>query len=262
MKFTCVLAPLVLAPLVLAPLSLLALGFHGANSEEPSNTQTGKFQISSTLAKIVGESSAQSAGEVLAPDEPVSWEVYVPKDYRADEPAGLLVYISPSRSGEIPRGWNKVMDEHNLIWVAANDSGNSTATSRRAILTIVAPTLIEKHYKIDRQRLYLSGLSGGGRMASMIATDQAHLFKGAIYNSGADFWGTEPPRRLEQIKQNSYVFIAGTLDQALEPTKKAYRKYKNAGVENVKLMVIRDMTHKNPSRFKFAEAVEFLDSQE
>jgi len=246
----------------LVPLCLLAIELHSTEPKQPGSIRTGNFQISSTLAEIVGETSARSAGEVFAPDETISWQVYVPDDYQADKPAGLLVYISPSQSGEIPRGWNRAMDEHNLIWVAANESGNSTATSRRAILAIVAPTLIEKHYKIDRQRLYLSGLSGGGRMASMIATDQAHLFKGAIYNSGADSWGTEPPRRLEQIKQNSYVFITGTLDQALEPTKKAYRKYKNAGVENVKLMVIRDMTHKNPSRFKFAEAIEFLDSQE
>jgi len=231
------------------------------SNAEAGGVQTGEYRISSTLAQVAGESSARFAAEMLPPDEPISWQVYVPDAYRADNPPGLLVYISPSPSGEIPRGWGTVMDDHNLIWVAANGSGNSVMAGRRALFSVIAPTLIGKRYKIDRERIYLSGLSGGGRMASRVATDNAHLFKGAIYNSGADFWGREPPQRYEQIKQNNYVFITGTLDQALEPTKKVYKKYRKAGIENIKLMVIRNMTHENPSRFKFSEAITFLDSR-
>jgi hypothetical protein len=232
-----------------------------AFADEPGGVQTGKFQLSSSMLQVVGESTARHTEKFVAPDELLTWEIYVPENYQPDNPPGLMVYISPTPSGEIPRDWETVMEDRNLIWVAANGSGNSVIVARRAIFAMIAPTLIQKQYKIDAARVYLSGLSGGGKMASMVATDNAHLFKGAIYNCGVDFWQRDPPKRFEQIKQNHYVFVTGTLDQALEPTKKVYKQYRQAGVENIKLMVIRNMTHRNPNRFKFSEAIEFLDSR-
>lgn len=232
-----------------------------AFANEPPGVQTGKFQLSSTMVQVVGENTARNVQEIIAADEPLTWEIYVPENYQPDNPPGLLVYISPTPSGEIPRDWKTVMKEHNLIWVAANGSGNSVMVSRRAVFAMIAPTLIKKQYEFDRERVYLSGLSGGGKMASMVATDNAHLFKGAIYNCGVDFWKQDSPKRFEQIKQNHYVFVTGTLDQALEPTKRVFKQYRKAGVENIKLMVIRNMTHRNPNRFKFAEAIAFLDSR-
>lgn len=49
------------------------------------------------------------------------------------------------------------------------------------------PNSSSKAVKINHERVYLSGLSGGGKMANMVATDNAHLFKGAIYSCGVDF---------------------------------------------------------------------------
>lgn len=223
--------------------------------------QTGEFRLTRSLADVVGVASARNAEAVLPPDQPISWEVYVPDSYDPDRPPGLMVYISPTQSGEIPRGWKTVMDDRNLIYVGANRSGNNVMVARRAIYAMIAPTLIGKHYQLDRERIYVTGLSGGGKMASMVATDHAHVFKGAIYNCGVDFWQNHPPTRYDEIKQNHYVFVTGTLDQALEPTKRVYSQYRKAGVENAKLMVIRDMTHKNPNRFDFDEAVQYLDSR-
>ena len=63
------------------------------------------------------------------------------------------------------------------------------------------------------------------------------------------------------FKQNHYVFVTGTMDPALEETKKVHRQYVKSGVENSKLMVIKDMTHRNPSSFDFDEAIRYLDSR-
>jgi len=153
------------------------------------------------------------------------------------------------------------MDQQNLIWIAARHSGNSVAVIRRALYALVAPTLVGKHYRIDAERIYLSGLSGGGRVASMVATDYPQLFKGAIYNCGANFRdGTTPPL-IELIKQNHYVFITGTKDFARKPVQQAHKKYLKAGVENSKLLVIRGMPHENPDRGDFEEAIQYLDSR-
>jgi len=240
---------------------LSANGAVSGETDAGSAVRTGEFQLTLTLAEVIGADSARNAEKIIPPDEPITWEIYVPDSYRPDNPAGLVVYISPTPSGEIPRGWKSVMDQRNMIWIAANRSGNRVVVPRRVVFAIVAPTLAGKHYQIDRERIYLSGLSGGGKMASMVATDHAHLFKGAVYNCGVDFWDKHPPRRFELIKQNHYVFVTGTLDQALEPTKKVYKQYRSAGVENSKLMVIHDMTHRNPGSYDFDEALQYLDSR-
>lgn len=222
---------------------------------------TGTFRVTETLAGIAGQEAAQKIAAVIAPDEPITWEVYVPEHYDAERPHGLMVYISPTQSGEMPRGWDRVMNEYKLIWVAANKSGNSEIVARRAILAQISPMLIGRDYNIDRERIYITGLSGGGKMASMVASEHANVFKGAIFNCGVEFWDRATPRHIDLIRQNHYVFVTGTLDQALEPTKKAHAQYIDASVVNSKLMVIPNMTHRNPNRYVFAEAVAFLDAR-
>lgn len=222
---------------------------------------TGHRILTSTLVELAGESTAAQVESVLSPHETIDWQMYVPPTYDRETPAGLLVYVSPTQSGEIPRGWVEVLDRHNIIWIAADRSGNNELVARRILLALLAPTAARKHYAIDAERIYISGLSGGGKTASMIATDQAQLFRGAIYNCGVEVWDADEPLRLEQMRQNRYVFVTGTYDQALEPTKRAYRAYRKAGVENSKLMVIRHMTHRNPDSYEFEEALQYLDDR-
>jgi predicted esterase len=222
--------------------------------------KTGAYALQLTLGDLVTASAAAHVATVLPADELITWQVYVPPSFDAEKPAGLLVYISPTPSGAIPRSWKAILDKHNLIWIGADQSGNTEMVARRVLFAILAPSAIRQQYAIDPERIYLTGLSGGGKTASMVAVDQAQLFRGAIYNCGVEFWDREP-ERLEQIRQNHYVFVTGTYDQALEPTKRAYRAYKKAGVANSKLMVIKKMTHRNPDSFEFEEALEYLDSR-
>ncbi len=241
-----------------------AMGF-AASTEIASATGsgaavTGYRVLTSTLAELAGESTATQVDSVLPPDESIEWQMYVPATYEPATPAGLLVYVSPTQSGAIPRGWSEVFDRHNLIWIAADRSGNNEAVARRVLLALLATTAARKIYAIDAERIYISGLSGGGKTASIIATDQAQLFRGAIYNCGVEMLDSEAAQRLDEMRQNRYVFVTGTYDQALEPTKRAYRAYRKAGVENSKLMVIRHMTHRNPDSYKFEEALLYLDA--
>ena len=223
--------------------------------------RTGEFQLTYTMTDVVGADSARAMGTNISPDELITWEIYVPDSYQPKNPAGLMVYISPSMSGEIPRRWKSVMDKHNIIWIAANRSGNRVMVVRRAVFAIVAPTLAGKHYKIDRERIYLSGFSGGGKIAGMVAADYSHLFKGAIFNCGINSLDKHPPKQFELFRQNHFVFVTGTKDHTLEQTEKIYRQYVESGVENSKLMVIRNMTHRNPGSSDFDKAIQYLNSR-
>lgn len=223
--------------------------------------QMGEFEVTHALEELINAASTEMTESIIAPDEPISWEIYVPESYSSERPAGLLVYVSPSPSGEIPSRWKSVLDDHNLIWISANNSGNRVLLSRRVLFAIVGPTVVKQNYVIDDERIYVSGLSGGGKTASMVAIDHAKLFKGAIYNCGVEAWRVDQPEMIEQIRTNHYVFVTGDFDQALESTKRVYRAYKKAGIGNSKLMVIRNMGHQNPERHEFDKAIRYLDSR-
>jgi poly(3-hydroxybutyrate) depolymerase len=222
---------------------------------------TGHRVLTLLPAELLSEPAAQQVATVLPANESLEWRMYVPTGYDPARPAGLLVYVSPTRSGEIPRGWSDILDRHNVIWIAAERSGNGELVARRILLALLAVSAASKHYQIDAERIYISGLSGGGKTASMVATDQAQLFRGAIYNCGVELWDRDEPHRLTEMRANHYVFVTGTYDQALEPTRRAFRAYQRAGIENSKLMVIRHMTHRNPDAHDFEEALTYLDSR-
>ena len=153
------------------------------------------------------------------------------------------------------------MDRRNLIWIGAHGSGNTTHTTLRIAYAILAPVAIQETYAIDAERVYLSGFSGGGRVSSMIAADYAHIFKGAVYNCGANVWTGDKPSRHEEMKANHYVFLTGNRDFNLSDTRSVYNAYEKAGIPNIKLMVIPRMAHQNPGRREYEEAIEFLDSR-
>jgi hypothetical protein len=221
--------------------------------------RTGAFSITMTPGELLGEAS-EGIQAVIASDEQIVWEVYVPKTYSADSPAGVVVYVSPDRSGAPPQGWASAMDDHNLIWISANQSGNRVILPRRVLKATLALEAIRQLYAIDDTRIYIAGFSGGGKVASMMATDFATTFVGGIFICGVEFWDGDEPQYIEAIRSNRYVFLTGERDQALESTKRVYRRYRDAGVPNTKLVIVRRMGHSNPPRSQIRTAIEFLDT--
>ena len=229
------------------------------NNAPVTGPRSGEFQASFTVTELLGATSAQYYESIIPTDELIEWEIYVPESYKHERPAGVLVYISPTPKGSIPKQWKSLMDAHNFIWIGANRSGNRVLVPRRMVYALAAVAVIDRNYKVDVERVYLTGFSGGGKAASIVSAQYPQIFKGAIFSCGARFWGAETPERFEQIMANRYVFITGTYDHNLEPTKKVFRAYERAGVEHSKLMVIRNMTHSNPKSKHFEKAIEFLD---
>jgi predicted esterase len=242
-------------------LALMVLGISQTSlvAAESDAPRTGNFAITMTSGELLGE-GAEKFVSVIAADEPITWEVYVPESYRVESPAGIVVYVSPSQSGMPPRGWSSVMDEHNLIWISANKSGNRVLVPRRVLKAILALNAIQQEYVLNETRVYIAGFSGGGKIASMIATDYANTFDGGFFICGVEFWDVDEPRHFEAIKSNRYVFLTGERDQALEPTKRVYRNYRDAGVPHIQLVVVHDMGHTNPPSREISRALEFLDN--
>lgn len=132
---------------------------------------------------------------------------------------GLLVFVPPWRDAKLPPGWNSVLDHYGLIFVSASVSGNdANVLSRRAPFALLAAENVRQRYKVDPERVYVAGFSGGARVALRLALAYPDLFRGAILNAGSDPLGEGspplPPRDLFFRFQDSMrlVFVTGEDD--------------------------------------------------
>jgi dienelactone hydrolase len=225
----------------------------------PGDPALGELRLVATAQELLGDEATAWFGSALDPDEVNEWALYVPDSYDPESPAGLLVFISPGDSGRMPGSYRQVLGDNNLIWIGANQSGNRVRVGRRISLALLATVIADSNYRIDASRVYVSGFSGGGRTASMLAPEYAQLFTGAIYICGADFWDGRKPKRLDQVRDNRYVFLTGSKDFNRSATRRVHRAYRRADVNNVMLLEVTGMDHSMPSAADLAQAITFLD---
>ena len=245
---------------------VFALGAFSVCQAQPSY-KTGSYTERTTLVSLAGDEGAGGVADILEANHEIEFQVYVPESYDPSAPAGLLVYVSPIDWGGIPDTWKKAFDRRNMIWVSVNGSGNTKPPERRIAEAKVSPAFIRTNYEIDPKRIYISGMSGGGQISSIVAPHYPDLFRGGIFlcgvnpwsESAPDPWIENPPENLDAIKENRYVFISGTEDFKLAAVARAYRLYKKAGINSSKLIVIQDMGHELPDAENFDRALEFLD---
>ena len=131
----------------------------------------------------------------------------------------LLVFVPPWRDARVPRGWTSTLEQHGIIFVSAANSGNDTnILDRREPLALLAAQNVIGRYRIDPERVYVGGFSGGSRVALRIALGYPDVFHGALLNAGSDPIGDAaapvPPADLFRTFQNStrLVYLTGQQD--------------------------------------------------
>jgi len=219
-----------------------------------------EIQVELTLSQLVGQHKAARFDDLIPSDERITWQVYLPNNDTSALP-GVFVYVSPTISGQIYRRWKKVMDEQNLIYIAADRSGNRKPVVRRMVLATMAIRVLAQRYAFDDKNMVVSGFSGGGRVASKLATQYPEVFAGALYICGVDFWKKSQTPRVDRLIQNRFVFLTGSKDFNRDETQQIYRKYLKAGASNSKLMIIPNSDHELPNADNLNDAIEFLQAR-
>ena len=231
-------------------ISLLALSIAGHAREITTVERT------TTLAALFPPDEANALAATLDPAKPLRYRVRLPQN---TAPSGVLVFVKPIDSGELPETWAPELDRQNLIWIAADDYGNEHPRAQRILAAMAGLKLIEGTQTIDAQRVYVGGMSGGGRIASQIITRFPRRFSGALYIVGADFWTpAEEPLR-PRIAANRYVFVTGSRDFNHRDMRRVYEKYQAAGAAKLLFMDLQGFGHEYPTAEQFGNAIDFLD---
>jgi pimeloyl-ACP methyl ester carboxylesterase len=232
-------------------ISMLALG-------APAGAQDTTVERTTTIAALFPADEAQALSKTLAADKPLRFRVRVPQNTGS---SGVLVFVKPTNNGELPANWAAVLDQKNLIWIAADDFGNELPRAQRVLAAMTALRLIESTQSIDSHRVYVGGMSGGGRVASAIITRFPQRFRGALYIVGADPWTSAEQSLLPRIAANRYVFVTGPGDFNQREMKRLFARYQAAGVTHALLMDLPAFGHEYPNAEQFGKAVDFLDAR-
>ena len=233
-------------------LSCLLAGI--AASEEPG-AET--IERTASLRTLFSSDQLDALGPVIAPDREIRWTLHVPTK---PGPLGVIIFVSPSASARPPRGWIEILDERKLIWVAAHNFGNPVPVRQRILAAVMGLTYAQQHYPIDASRIYIAGMSGGGRVASVAITEFPQLFTGALYIVGVNFWDEQASPRLPQIQRKRYVFLTGDHDFNRDETRAVYKRYLEAGATKSLLMDLPHFGHQYPNGAQLDTAIQFLDA--
>jgi hypothetical protein len=132
---------------------------------------------------------------------------------------GLLVFVPPWNEAALPPSWAPVLDRYGMIFVSAARSGNDASVlGRREPQALIGAANIESRYRVDPERVYVGGLSGGSRIAMRIALGYPDVFRGAFLNAGSDPIGSAeiplPPTDLFLRFQGTVrlVYVTGDAD--------------------------------------------------
>ncbi len=203
---------------------------------------------------------------------------HAPDNYDpAGEPMGLLVWASPSNNGAVPRDYAQVLAQHRLIWVGVHRNGNRRQLMQRLGLTLDAAFNAPLYYNIDPERVYVAGLSGGGRISSRLGVNHAELFRGALPIIGCDFYRpVEAPSRpgsfwrpfhgptkraLRNARRQPLVIVTGTQDGNREQCQAYAKAYEKAGFDAVTYIEVPGMAHTLPPAQVFDDALALLDQR-
>lgn len=140
------------------------------------------------------------------------YQLFVPKNYDAAKLWPLVVFISP---GDDPLGWRfwqKPCEDAGMLFCAAYGAGNNCPVGQRNRIVLDMLDEVRRHYRIDPDQTYLSGFSGGGRMACTIAFALPEYFGGVV-----PIGGTNPLNRQDYLRHRvhdrlSVAFVTGATD--------------------------------------------------
>lgn len=236
---------------------VLALAFMACAACARAETSLATTERVTTLASLFPAAEIAELSKTLPPDKPVKFRVWLSEAKNS----GVLLFVSPTDSGEPPAGWLPLLQQKQLSWIAADGFGNQKLSAQRILVALMARELMRQTAAVDSKRTYLGGMSGGGRVASEMATRFPQWFSGALYIVGANFWMPKDARLRQRAAGNRYVFITGQKDFNRSDMKHVFSRYRSSGLTASLLMDLPGFAHQYPDAGQLGQAIDFLDAR-
>lgn len=219
-----------------------------------------------------------SAGGKVSTLVAEKFQVIVPGTFSTNLPWGLLVWISPGDAPAIPSVWEAELARQQLLFVGAYNSGNQRPIWERVGLAVQAAFNMCRQYKIDTNRIFVAGFSGGGRVAGMVGIGYPDIFTGTICVCGAGFYTDIPTTTGERWERTfipdakllararsdrRFVLLTGDQDINRENTHEVWRGgFEREGFRHVRYVEVPGLKHALPSAEVLSDTLKFISGTE
>lgn len=212
------------------------------------------------------EANHPTPEQCFAYDEGQTTVVYVPASYDGTEPFGVYLHNSPGQQGIHPsKPWQDLMDKLKLIYISPNGAGNDAADLRRVILALDSLASVKHRYKINDERVYVGGLSGGGYVGMCCQMFYPEIFHGAISHAAQSYLPTATKAghfaglTLGDAKsgprsQRKWAVISGDKDKNYHEIIDTSKEWTHARFQ-YKFINVPGMGHQNAAAEPFEEAL-------
>jgi predicted esterase len=153
--------------------------------------------------------SQRTAGYVSARQ---SYELYVPPGYDARRAYPLIVYIPAAMQSEGWQHFQAICRQHQVVFAGVHGAGNAVRMTARARVVLDVLDDVRRRFRIDPDRTYLSGTSGGGNAAAHIVFALPELFGGFMPICGTWSLRPEPMLRQRVSERLSVAVLTGSHD--------------------------------------------------
>lgn len=197
----------------------------------------------------------------------------VPRGYSPRTPAGLLIWVSADDRGDPPACLHAACDAANIVIIGIDNCGNGRPIANRYQLILDAVTTGQRKFHVDDRRVYISGFSGGGRVASIMTACFPDIFAGAVPIVGLSHYETlnvpgrgtlTPPfakpsdRLMGLLKRRRIGAVTGARDFNQGEIQAAATAMRGDGLQARTFEAV-DLGHELPKPELLAEALAWID---
>lgn len=184
-----------------------------------------------------------------------SYAVYLPKQYKREVPSAIVFIFDPGGRGKVGiEPFVLAAETYKYILVCSNNSKNGPTDVNLEIANRLFES-VSTEYNLNPSELYISGFSGGARLASSIAVNSV-AFQGVIA-CGASF--NEMDKFSLQDASFSYVGIVGDKDMNYQEMIQNEEWLSKMMVKNT--LFVSHQTHTWPSQKEMLRAFDWLEIQ-
>jgi pimeloyl-ACP methyl ester carboxylesterase len=248
-------------------LLLLILVFTTASVAAPPQGYTAKVPVSGSTRIdwtfiTSNRSLAEPTPDMLGKDydsTKQTYELFVPARKDAKKPAPAILFIS---AGDEPGGWKAfetLCKDKGFVFIGVRGAGNNVPGPKRVRIVCDCLDDVRRQIPLDPDRTYVSGFSGGGRIACAVAFALPEHFGGIIPLCAGGELRDEQWLRFRASDRLSAALVTGETDfnrGEVERWKGAM--WKDLGIRT-KVWTQPKMGHAIAPADTLAEAVSWLD---
>ncbi len=204
-------------------------------------------------------------------------KAYVPQNYNEDPDRryGIYVHIHSDNSPRLPN-YQDSFDKHHIIGISPAKAGNSENEFQRMALALDCVATLRSTYRIDPERIYVGGLSGGGADALFSQLMYPKSFNAAISHVRGlnleDRDGDKPgrywPSEVDFLSKNElkalakqghkWAFVSGPKDFNYKHIKEGFPIWQKYGFD-VEFFDVPNMGHKVARPEEFEKILQWLE---